>query len=193
MEPFTLTLLLEKIQSDDPLIRTDAWQKAGSIGPPALIPLAILAAEAELEIARAARRGMWQIVHTAGAPGAEDSRPAVIKELLELLGGNRPASVRRDILWMISELGCGKCAAAPVAAFLQDEQLREDARCSLERMPGEESVAALQAALETVPREFQLAIAHSLRVRGVEVSLEKYPCQKLVPTKKTAVKRAGAA
>ncbi|MDD4787499.1 MAG: hypothetical protein PHO07_10025, partial [Pirellulales bacterium] len=103
------------------------------------------------------------------------------------------ASVRRDILWMTSELGCGKAAAAPGAAFLQDEQLREDARCCLERMPGEESVAALQAALEKVPRELQLAIAHSLRVRGVDLSLERYPCQKLVPTKKTAVEPAGAA
>ena len=103
MEPFTLALLLEKIQSDDPLIRTDAWQHAGSIGPPALIPLAILAAEAELEIARAARRAMWQIVHTAGAPGAEDSRPAVINELLELLKGNRAGqhSIRINDQWRI--------------------------------------------------------------------------------------------
>lgn len=186
MEPFTLALLLEQIQSDDPLVRTGAWQKAGSIGAPALIPLAMLAAKAELEIARAARRAMWKIVHTAGAPGAEESKPAVIKELLALLEGSRPVAVQQEILWMVSEIGCGKCAAAPVARLLKNEALREDARCCLERMPGEESVAALQAALETAPREFQLAIAHSPRVRGVEVSLEKYPCQKLVPRKKTA-------
>lgn len=192
MEEFTLSLLLKQIQSDDPQVRTSAWQRAGSIGPPALIPLAILVAEAELEVARAARRAMWRIVYTAGAPGAEDSRLAVVKELLGLLEGQRPAEVRREILWMISELGCGKCAAEPVAKLLHDESVREDARCCLERMPGEESVAALQGALETAPREFQLAVANSLRVRGVKVSLEKYPCQKLVPTKKTALKDAGA-
>ena len=35
--------------------------------------------------------------------------------------------------------------------------------------------------------DFKLAIAQSLRARGVKLSQDTYPCQKLVPTKQTKV------
>ncbi len=47
------------------------------------------------------------------------------------------------------------------------------------------------AVRNSVPRDFQLAVAQSLRARGVAVSETKYPCQKLVPTRETSVKAAG--
>ena len=61
-------------------------------------------------------------------------------------------------------------------------------RMVLERIPGDESLAALKEGLETLPEDFRLHIAQSLRNRGVEVDENRYPCQKMVPTRATRVK-----
>ena len=189
----TLDELIAKIKSDSPDTRTEAWQKAGQIGAPAVKPLAKLVATGELEVGRAAKRGMFKIVRTVGAPGvAADQRQAVERELADLLGDDQPVAVRREVLWMISEL-CGGKGSIPdkIAGLLGNKELREDARCCLERIPGDKSLELLKAALESVPDDFKINIAQSLRARGVEVSEEKYPCRKLVPTKKTSVKPVG--
>lgn len=181
--------LITKIKSDSPDTRTEAWLAAGEVGAPAIKPLASLVATGDLEVGRTAKRAMVKIVHTAGAPDAPaQQRQQVERELAALLGDGQPASVGREVLWMISEL-CGGKGSIPdkVAGLLRNQELREDARCCLERIPGDKSLAALKAALKTVPDDFKINIAQSLRARGVEVSEEKYPCQKLVPTKKTAV------
>ncbi len=185
----TLDQLIAKIKDDNPDVRTEAWLGAGEVGAPAMQPMAKLVAEGELEVGRAAKRAMWKIVRVVGAPDAK-GKEAVVKELLTLLGDDQPAAVRREALWMISELGC--CHTVdPVVKVLANKELREDARCCLERIPDDEAVAALEAALESVPDDFKINIAQSLRARGVAVSEDKYPCQKMVPTKQTAVKPVG--
>jgi hypothetical protein len=60
----------------------------------------------------------------------------------------------------------------------------------LERIPGEKSLAALQGVLASTPPEFRNHVAHSLRVRGVAVSPDEYPSQKLIPSKQTKVRAA---
>jgi HEAT repeat protein len=171
--------LIAKLRSPDDKVRTEAWQSAGDLGAPAVRPLANLMSDSELEVARAAKRGLWRLVHQAGRPGAEPERKAVLKELIGLLEGP-PVPVRREALWMLSEIG-DSTAVTPVADLLKESETREDARAALERIPGEESVEALQAGLASVPEEFKPAIANSLRVRGVKVS--GYPSQKLTPTR----------
>jgi HEAT repeat protein len=111
-----------------------------------------------------------------------------VARLVELLGDDQPVVVRREVVWMLSEIGQGSQVVDPLAGLLTHQQLREDARMALERMPGDESVAALQAALETAASDFQLHIAQSLRKRGVDVDPQRYPCQKMVPTRRTEVK-----
>jgi len=188
MEELTLDALLERIKSDDANVRTDAWQAAGPVGAAAIKPLAGIVAGGELEVARAAKRAMWKIVRTVGAPGVTDEKAAVTKALLGLLGDDQPAAVRREALWMLSEIG-GSESVSPIAALIANKELREDARAALERIPGAASLTALKAALESVPDDFKINVAQSLRVRGVEVP--GLPCQKLVPTKQTAVKPVG--
>ena len=70
--------------------------------------------------------------------------------------------------------------------MLSNKELREDARMSLQRIPGRQSLAALKNGLKTAPEDFKLNIAQSLRKRGVKVP--GLACVKLVPTKKTNVK-----
>lgn len=177
--------LVREIKSENPDVRTDAWRGAGEVGAPAIQPLAALVADGEMEVARAAKRGLWRIVRHSGRPGADAEQQAVEVELVALLNSDRPVELHREILWMLSEIGGDSCVES-VASNISNEDLREDARMALDRIPGEASLAALEAALDGVPEDFRLNIAQSLRHRGVEVP--GLPCAKLVPTKSTEVK-----
>lgn len=188
MEELTLDLLIEKIQSSDHAERAAARDHAGPVGARAMVPLAKIAATGELEIARAANRAMQNLVYYAGRPGAEDEAKAVSLELLKLLGDDQPMQLRRDVLWMTWQIADSQ-AVGPVAELLAIPDLHEDARMALERLPGEEATAALQAALATATDEDKPAIAHSLRVRGVEVP--GVPDLRLKPVKETSVQPVG--
>ena len=188
MDKLTLDVLIENIQSADDGPRAAARDGAGSVGAKAVPPLAKIAADGELEIARAANRAMQNIVYHAGRPGAEDEAKAVAAELLKLLGDSQPLQLRRDVLWMTWQIA-GQEAVQPVAALLANGDLREDARMALERLPGEKATAALQAALAAADEADKPALAHSLRVRGVETP--GVPDLRLKPTKKTSVQPVG--
>jgi len=177
--------LIARIKDKSDKVRAEAWLSAGKVGAPAVKPLAAVMTDKELEVARAAKRGLWKIVRYVGRPGAGDEKNAVAAELIALLSGNQPTPVRREVLWMLSEIGQDKSVEA-IAALLSNRELREDARMVLQRIPGRRSIAALRAGLKAASRDFKINIAQSLRQRGVRV--RGLPCVKLVPTKKTNVK-----
>ena len=177
--------LMTGIRDDNAKVRTEAWLSAGEVGAAAVKPLARVMTNRELEVARAAKRGLWKIVRHTGRPGADNEKRAVVGNLVELLSDEQPVSVRREVLWMLSEIG-SRMSIKPIAALLSNRELREDARMVLQRIPSKGAVAALRAGLQSCPEDFKLNIAQSLRQRGVKV--RGYPCVKLVPTKKTNVK-----
>jgi len=177
--------LVAEIQSIDDKVRGPAWQNAGPVGAPAVKPLAGLLTHADFEIARSAKRALYQIVRHAGRPGSEKAAGAVERELLAALAADRTAAAKRDLLWMLSEIG-GSGAVSPIAALLTDVELREDARCVLQRIPGSKPIGALKKALAKAPADFQAALADALRARGQKV--RGHPSLKLAPTKQTSVK-----
>jgi len=177
--------LIAGIKSSSDKVRTEAWQSAGEVGAPAVKPLAVVMTDEELEVARAAKRALWQIVRHTGRPGANKERRAVETELVGLLGDDQPVAVGAEVLWMLSEIG-GRRSIDPIAGLMKNEDLREDARMALERIPSKRALTTLKAAFEKAPEDFKPNIAQSLRKRGEEVA--GYPCKKLVPTKKTDVK-----
>ena len=188
MEELPLDLLIERIQSKDDAVRAAARDQAGAVGAKAVLPLAKIAAGGELEMARAANRAIQNIVYHAGRPGAEKEANAVAAELLRLLGNSQPLQLRRDVLWMTWQIA-GEEAAEPIAALLANPDLHEDARMALERLPGDRATAALQAALARAADDAKPALAHSLRVRGVETP--GVPDLRLKPTKKTSILPVG--
>jgi len=188
MEPLTLELLIQNIQSSDDAVRAAARDAAGQVGAPAIGPLARIAATGPLEIARAAGRAMQNIVYHAGRPVAGQEPADVAAALIKLISAEPPLQLRRDVLWMTWQIA-GAEAVRPVAALLQHPELGEDARMCLEALPVREAVAALQAGLEAAPAEQKPALAYSLRKRGVDVP--GVPDLRLVPTKETQVKPVG--
>ena len=177
--------LIAGIKDKNDKVRADAWLSAGEVGAPAVKPLATVMIDKDLEVARAAKHGLWKVVRHVGRPGAGGEKRAVTAELIALLSDNQPTPVRREVLWMLSEIGRNKSVEA-IATLLSNKELREDARMVLQRIPGRKSIAALKAGLKAAPEDFKLNIVQSLRKRGVRV--RGYPCVKLVPTKKTNVK-----
>jgi HEAT repeat protein len=177
--------LIDKIKDDNDEVRTEGWLGAGQVGAAAVEPLAKVMTDKDLEVARAAKRALWKIVRHTGRPKATKDKRAVEAKLLELLGDDQPVSVRREVLWMLSEIGSFK-SVKPIAGLLSNKQLREDARMALERIPARGAVKALKAGLKAAPEDFKLNIAQSLRKRGTDVP--GLACVKLVPTKKTNVK-----
>jgi HEAT repeat protein len=171
--------LLRQIKSTDDAVRGPAWQNAGPAGAPAVQPLAATMSDPNFEIARCAKRALYKVVRHAGRPGAAKEALAVQAELLPLLK-SEVVAVRREVLWMLSEIGTPE-AVAPMATLLTDKEVREDARCALMRIPGRQATQALKTALAGAPEEFKFALADSLRKRGETV--KGYPSQKLKPTR----------
>ena len=182
-EAASVTDLVARIKSTDDKVRGPAWQGAGPVGAAAVKPLAAVMTDADFEISRSAKRALYRIVRHAGRPGAKKEAKAVETELIPLLKSDA-VTIRREVLWMLSEIGEDR-AVAPMAALLTDKEVREDARCALMRLPGKKATKALKSAFGSAPEEFKSALAESLRERGEKVS--GYPSQKLVPTRSTTV------
>jgi HEAT repeat protein len=176
--------LIERIKSPDDAISGAAWQSAGPYGAVAVKPLAALMVDGDYELGRKCKRALYLVVRHAGGPGAGEERQAVERELIVVLDSS-PSRVRREVVWMLSEIG-SELAVRAVAALLTDQELREDARCALTRLPPPGAVTALKAAFAAAPEDFKYALAESLRQRGENV--KGYPSRKLVPTKQTSVK-----
>jgi HEAT repeat protein len=179
-----LAEFLTRIQSSDESVSGPAWQGAQSYGAAAIPPLAALLDHSDFEVARNAKRALCQITRHAGRPGAKTEAKAAETALLAALGHPK-AVVRRQALWMLSEMGSGR-AVKPMAALLRDPEVREDARAALLRLPGPRVTPALRAAFRAAPEDFKCALADSLRKRGVQVL--GYPSRRLVPTGQTTVK-----
>ncbi len=174
--------LIAKIEKGDAKVRGEAWQNAGTAGPDAVVPLADLWERGDMEVARSAKRAIWKIVRYVGRPGAAAEKNAVVPKLVSLLADGRSEAVRRDALWMLSELAEDNASIDKIGTLLTNATLREDARMALERIPGDRSLGILKAALDKASADYKQAVVQSLRARGVTVP--GFPCQKLVPTKK---------
>ncbi|MCP5515969.1 MAG: hypothetical protein H7A45_01775 [Verrucomicrobiales bacterium] len=169
--------LVDQIRNGDDEVRGNAWQNAGPAGAAAIGPLSDLLVHDDFEVARSAKRAMENIVRYAGRPGADAEARAVEQALVPLLGHFK-TQVRRDALWMLSEIASDASVGA-MARLLKDREVRDDARMTLQRVPGDMATMMLQTALNAAPEDFRYNLAEALRKRGVKV--EGYPSQKLQP------------
>ncbi len=174
---------IEQLKNPDHDVSGAACQGAATCGAPAVEPLGRLLDAPDFELARRTKRALYHIVRHAGRPGAEKERAAVEGKLISLLEGPS-ANIRRQALWMLSEIGGNKSIKA-MSALLMDPEAREDARCALMRLPGRKVTAAFKTAFAQAPEEFKYALAESLRLRGERI--DGYPSRKKIPTANTTV------
>jgi len=175
--------LLAKLNNADEKIRVSALDECVKYGAAAIRPLVETSDKPGFETARMAKRCLWKIVRYCSAPGEDKFRKSVCSELTTSLK-TASTSLKREILWMLSEIGDDDSIPV-IAEFIKDKDLRDDARCSLQRIPSRKALKALEDALKTADEEFKYAIADSLRAKGVDV--KNYPTKKLTPVKQTSV------
>jgi HEAT repeat protein len=190
-EELSVDTLIAKLKDKDDKVRAAAWQAAGKVGAPAITALATLAKDPTLEVSRSAVRAMWAIVRYVGRPGADGERKATVEALIGVLtDGGQPIQLRRDVVWMLSEITRDdEIGVEGAVQGLADPELREDIRAALQRIGGPNAIAALKQGLEAAPDDFKPAIAASLRARGIAVP--GVPDVKLKPTRETSVKPVG--
>ncbi|HOW65017.1 MAG TPA: hypothetical protein P5186_14115 [Candidatus Paceibacterota bacterium] len=168
------------LKSADDKTRAEALDKSARFGASVVPALADLLGSAETEHRRAAQRALYRLVRHAGRPGAESEARSVEVELVKALNSNRPAQARRELLWMTSEIG-KDLAIDTVASLLGSSELREDARCVLQRIPGDKSLEILKTAYEAARDDFKKNLAESLVKRGV--TIPGFQSEKLKPVK----------
>ncbi|MGC8744348.1 MAG: HEAT repeat domain-containing protein [Verrucomicrobiia bacterium] len=179
-----LNELLQKIKDADDKVRADAAEKLINRGPAAVQPLVNTMEDKNFEIARSAKRALWKMVRYSGKPGADSNREKICDQLFKALELKLSVQTKRELLWMLSEIG-GDDAVSQISKYFNNNDLKEDARCCVERIPSEKAISALQTAFKKADEEFKYALAESLRARGVKI--EGYQSKKLIPTRQTNI------
>lgn len=178
--------LIRKLKSDSNERRTQAWFECGPLGATAIPPLVALWGEADaaLEVQRAARHAVFRIVRFSSRPEARQSRKPVLMELNRLVEANGPYQIRRELLWLLSEIA-GEESLPILSRLLAQDAVREEACMALERIPGKRSLRILERSLAQAPTDFRPVLAAALARRGREVS--GAPSRRLVPKARTQV------
>src|SRR5512140_3830045 len=96
-------------------------------------------------VRKAADEGLKKIVHSVGKQTGTPRRAKVVEALLALTAPKQPKWTRTLALRHLSLVG-GDQTVEPVAKFLRDPELQEEAVFCLERIPGAAPDRALTAA-----------------------------------------------
>ncbi len=189
MTPIPVPDLLARLGEKEVPGHEPAWQLAWTAGTAAVRPLLRAMADADTERARSAVRALWNIVEHSTAPERKEVRAGVKLEITSVLEtGASTVPVARELLWMLSIVGEDD-AVANVARYLDHAELREDARCVLQRIPGSGATSALKAALKSASGDFASALADALRGRGE--TIREHPSVKKAPSRVTMVGKVG--
>lgn len=156
---------LDALRNGSPEVRAEACQRACGFGAAAVTPLAELLTTGSPDVAHCARSALRRITSYAGRPGAQTEAAAVADALAKLLGGDRPVETRREVLALLSLVATDPQIPG-IAALLRDAGLCEDARLTLERIPGKSATQALAEALAWGDPPLRVRIIHSLAARN---------------------------
>ncbi len=165
MSAANVNQLINTIKTGDADARYAAWRAAGPAGAAAVAPLAELIDSTDKGASRAATEALGRVAHYAARPSAPPvERQAVAVELLRVATAPRPRMVRAEALHLLGFVGNGN-TVPPLARLLNDPEVREDARLALERIPGPQSLRALEEALRRAPADFKPNLQQSLHNR----------------------------
>lgn len=155
MPPANLDQLIQNLKSADVDVRYAAWRSAGPAGAAAIVPIADLMASTDKGVVRSATEALGRVTHHAARPTAsKNERRAVAQALLQVASAPRPRMVRAEALHQLGFVAEERNVPA-LARLLDDKEVREDARMALERIPGTQSLRALEDALRRAPADFQ--------------------------------------
>jgi hypothetical protein len=158
---------LGKLKSDRGGARVEAILKAGAMGAEAVVPLGKVASGDNRDAAIAAQTALKHLAADAGRPGAAAEKKSVAHNLTFLLDKEYSKVTRCLAVELLSWTG-DDAVAPQVAALLADPDadVRDEARRSLQAIPGQASLKALIDGLGKAEGRLKLAIIISLGQRA---------------------------
>lgn len=151
VEPDTL---VEGLTSSFEHVRREAVDLAPQAGPSAVAPVAALLSSSTPVVVKAAALALDRIVAHAGRPGASEERSAVCSALNALLDSKHPEATRRTALRLLG-LVASDADTDAIGALLDDPNLAEDARATLDSISTPGAVKALAQKLGSAPKELR--------------------------------------
>jgi HEAT repeat protein len=154
--------LVAALGGDDEQARAQARQllaRAGAEAVPKVLPLL---EDDTAAVSAAAFQVLADIANEVSAPGREAERAAVTARLMELLAPGRSAALKIRGLRLLPVVVPPDADVGPVAALLDDPELREKARAALEEMGTSPARAALRAHLMGADPKFTCALLNAL-------------------------------
>jgi len=166
-------LFLTQIKSDQGAARVTAITQAGPMGAAAVIPLAEIASGTTRDNSLAALTALKNVAAYAGRPGAAEQRKAVAEALTQVLDA-RFSKVTRCLALELLSITADDAQVPNVAALLNETDLdvQDEAKRSLQGIPGQASLKALIAALPKSEGRFRLALIAALGQRAAPEATE---------------------
>lgn len=147
------------------LNRASAIRDAWSLGAEGVRPLLEVVADTDGGAARAAREALEQIVTHAARPGAEHEAGAVSTALWEIARSTMRIPARRYAVHLLGVVG-GASRCRQLGALLEVEELREDVRLALIRMPDSSADEVLREARSRAKGSFRTSLDQALLQRS---------------------------
>lgn len=148
-----------------PLDRAAAIRDAWSLGAEGVAPLLEIVADTDGAAARAAREALERIVTHAARPGAEYEARAVSTALWEVARSTMRMPARRTAVHLLGVVG-GESHCRQMAALFEVEELREDVRLALIRMPDSSADENLREARSRADGSFRTSLDQALLQRS---------------------------
>jgi len=169
-----VTDFLARIQSDQGATRVDAIIKAGPMGAAAVVPLGQVAGGDNREASIAAQRALRNIAAYAGRPEAEAGQRKAVAEALTRILDQQYSKVTRCLALDLLSITGNDAVVPKIDALLHDSDgdVADEARRSLEGIPGSASLKALIDGAGKAQGRLRLAIFTSLGQRAAPEAAE---------------------
>lgn len=148
-----------------PLGRASTIRDAWSLGAGGVRPLLEIVADTDGFAARVAREALEQIATHAARPGAEQDAGAVSTALWEIARSTMRIPARRYAVHLLGVVG-GESRCRQLGALLEVEELREDVRLALIRMPDSSADEVLREARCRAEGSFRTSLDQALLQRS---------------------------
>jgi HEAT repeat protein len=167
------TKLLDDLGGKDEKARANARQLLSRSSVTVVPKLLALVKDENAAIWNAAFNTLSDIANEVNVPGREKDRDYVTAQLMLLLDPNESAEIKMRGLKLVQIVLPNGYNVAPISALLNNPDLRERARASLQEAGTDKARAALAKALTKADPEFQCALLNSLYVLRDEKSLSR--------------------
>jgi HEAT repeat protein len=163
-----LSEFLGRIQSDQGATRAEAVSQAGPAGADAVVPLGELASANKGNASLAAQWALKNIAAYAGRPGGTPEEKKAVAEAFTRLLEAKYTKVTRTLALELLSITAGDAAVPKIAALLgdTDADVQDEARRSLQGIPGAASLQALVAALPKAEGRLKIGLINALGQRA---------------------------